>query len=84
MGHVVDGKRVVNLGGHRAAQHHAHRKVVKSYLDGRVKVLGNDSIVGFEEALAVVRSHFGCNISDACRLSVHAVAASIRAGRMTP
>lgn len=84
MGHVVDNGRVRTLKPARMPRRAWPDHPVKSYVNGRVKAFGCHTIEQVEANLAIVREHFGTNISDAFRMSLHLVARAIKAGKMTP
>ena len=50
----------------------------------RASVYGVDAVKDFEEKLALVREHYGVNVSDALRISLHLAAKAIRANRALP
>lgn len=50
----------------------------------RISVYGDTARLKVEENLAAVRAHFGVNVSDAMRISLHLTANAIRNNRAMP
>lgn len=86
---VVNGKRVVNLEPHRSAHVDlpSRRKnfCMRTDNGNQVSLTARGPTIDYvQRDLALVRTHFGLNISDSMRVALHLTAEAIRADKALP
>lgn len=83
---VVDGNRRVNLEPYRDAHCADKRSVRKNFQITNGLSLGarGKTIRKVQSDMALVREHFGLNISDSLRIALHLTAKAIRANKSLP